>query len=467
MKYILLIVGALFVSASTVNAAQELLPAPPVVEVVTEQSTSTPPRASFEYTPVAPTADALQDTTVTPSEFNISRTLILPGSRLYGVKQTIRRAVLALTWRQKSRTEKKLIYANRMLVEAWELAKKGKDLQPYGKARNAILKTLDESFESVPLELPKGRFIRRALRVQIILDDIASHLPSDLKDSLNSLSQAQASVSSASIEEITAAVEVLSGSTFRHFRAIELLHELGRSDVQDALLVKLKIVLETSPIQTREQFDDYVLGLPGNPVRHFMIMDALRSTQEFAPDFVTQLDITKGKLAVKIVKIYDTLPGLENPLVREQFVIPLFDGSYAASRVGAQLSGYVSDNLLKQNTEAAMNIILKALEGNALSAALEPAIKDPDVVDLLLLERFGQLLGRTQELDRAASTMAVRIGKEGYGFSGRFADPALLDGVEVLKRLRARYPSLYGSFTRAIEVQEAKEAEFRAALTDE
>lgn len=445
MKYSFALIGLIL--ASPVFAAGDLLPAPPVIEVVTEQSTSTPPRASFEYKPVAPTADALQDTTVSQSEFNISRTLILPDSRLYGLKQTIRRTVLALTWRPKSRTEKKLIYANRMLVEAWELAKKG------GK-KDLILKTLQESNALLPSELPKDRLIRRALRAQIILDELEAELP------------AASVVGSASVEEIVASVESFSGSVFKHFKTIELLHELNRGDAQDALLVKLKVVLETSPIQTREQFNDYVLGLPGNPVRHFMIMDALRSTQEFAPDFVTQLDITKGKLAVKIVDDNDALQKiLEQILPSKQYAAPLsFDGSYRALRAGTQLSEYMSDDRLKKQTETMSTIILKVLEENAMLKASESVIKDPDVIDLLLLERFGQLAGQMQELDRALITMAERIGKEGYGFSGRFADPALLDGVEVLKRLRARYPSFAGSFNRAIEVQEAKKSEFDAAF---
>lgn len=460
MKYSFALVGLIL--ASPVFAASDLLPAPPVIEVVTEETSSTPPRASFEYTPVAPTADAQQDTFVSPSEFNISRTLILPDSRLYGLKQTIRRAVLALTWRQKNRNEKKLIYANRMLVEAWELAKQGKDLQPYGKARNAILKTLEDSVTLVPDELPKDRLIRRALRVQIIMDDIAARLPSDLKDSLNSLSWMQKSVSSVSVEEIVAATDAQSGSVFKHFKTIELLHELNRGDAQDALLAKLKVVLETSPIQTREQFDDYVLGLPGNSIRHFMIVDALRSTQEFAPDFVTQLDIIKGKLAVKVVNIYDALPPPENSLLREQFVQPLLDGVYPAARAGVQLSGYVKEDPLKQNTDTAVKLILKAVEEGNLQHMIGFEVSDPDIVDLALIDR----LGRRRELERAIDVMAERIGKEGYGFSGRFADPSLLDGVQVLKHLRARYPSLAGSFTRAIEVQEAKKSEFETAFSN-
>lgn len=445
MKYIPLFVAAIFLSVSTVNAAEELLPAPRVIDVIAEETTSTPTRAPFEYIPVAPTADALQDTTVAPSEFNISRTLILPDNRLYGVKQTIRRTVLALTWRQKSRTEKKLIYANRMLVEAWELSKKG------GK-KDIIIKTLQESNALVPSELPNDRLIRRALRAQIIFDELGAELPT------------ASVVGSASVEEIVTAVESLPGSVFKHFKAIELLHELNRGDVQDALLARLKVALETSPIQTREQFDDYVLGLSGNPIRHFMIMDALRSSQEFAPDFVTQLDITKGKLAVKIVSEYGALPPPENSLLREQFVLPLFEDDhivtrFQASRAGVQLEQYASGEL-KLKMQDAISIIRKAYDDHALASESPSVVGDPDIVDLVTYDRINFPIGVNISLIR----MAERIGKEGYGFSGRFADPALLEGVEVLKRLRARYPSLVGSFNRVIEVQEAKKIEFEAAF---
>src|SRR3989344_4822520 len=249
-------------------------------------------------------------------------------------------------------------------------------------------------------------------------------------------------------ERLSKAADAQSGSEFKHFKNLEVLKDLRDrvpEEAREAIrraeengLRRLKEDIEGAPIQEREKFDDYVRGLPGDAVRHFEIIDDLRTKGELAPDFLIKLEAVKTKAAAKFQEQFERFA--DAPELQDKMMDRFREGEGVDLRAAEQLRGQVSPEMAEKirvaNDEGINRFREKFAEDpNALRAAdfVRKALENPDAVDFAVL----------------------------------FADPNVPQSLRVLEDIKERLPEEgRAGIERAIEAHRTRFEEHIRELDD-
>ena len=496
-------------------SAEEAAPAPVPTEEEVEQPTETLPTELVEViqesVAVAPPPEEInEDTAVTAQDLGAaSEPRVLPDSPFYIFKRwgrSVRRLVIR---NPVARAEEDLRVANQKLLEARRLAElRGEQAadkvgsmveeagRDYARIREAAMDIRSDDSERA--ERFKDLLADRTFKMQRMFDRIEERLPEEAlarirENKEQALERAGETLTGIDeperlAERLSKAADAQSGSEFKHFKNLEVLKDLRDrvpEEAREAIrraeengLRRLKEDIEGAPIQEREKFDDYVRGLPGDAVRHFEIIDDLRTKGELAPDFLIKLEAVKTKAAAKFQEQFERFA--DAPELQDKMMDRFREGEGVDLRAAEQLRGQVSPEMAEKirvaNDEGINRFREKFAEDpNALRAAdfARKALENPDAVDFAVLERIRENLAPEQQdfvrqvEDEGASRAAVEFDRRGDEFAKRFADPNVPQSLRVLEDIKERLPEEgRAGIERAIEAHRTRFEEHIRELDD-
>lgn len=470
--------------AATVEPAVEPTPAPEPEQPPTE--VALPPEVTEAIESVSTEAPApeevAEDTEITAEDFGANEPRVLPDNPLYGLKELGRGIRRFFIRNPAARAEEDLRVANQKLLEASRLAElKGdeasddverivddaqEDLARVEEAADRVNETDPDRAEHFKDVLADRTFKMHRLFEQIedrVPEEAILHIRENKERALDHAAEVFSKTDDPEAlgDRLNEAAEGLRGSEFKHFKNLEIMKEFedripeeARDAIrraQDTMLGRLKEDIESSPIQDREKFGDYVRNLDGDSVRHFEIIDDLRTKTELAPEFLTKIDAIKAKAAEKFREEFDRFAN--QPELREEMFKKFRTGDLEGLRVAEQLTPQLPQEIRDRITTANNDGLRRfrerfADDPNALrtSELAEKALGNPDAVDFAVLERLREsLTPEQQEFVRSieaegADRVREEFSTRGEEFGRQFADPNVPQSLEVLEKLRDRLP---------------------------
>ncbi|MDO8463586.1 MAG: DUF5667 domain-containing protein [bacterium] len=469
--------------------------------------------AALEEAATADIPEAVtSDAEVSAADLGATDARVLQDSPLYASKRLWRGFRTAMTFNPVKKAERKFQYANQELADAQKLAEdRGGDAGAFADVERAMRQAQDGMREiaadAQQLRERKDRdpeaverFLDRVANTsftqQKAMERIAEYAPEEFRAQiaerrdgiLEHVGGVMGGVDDPSLlrGRFERALENQRGGEFRNFKSVEVLKQLEQQvpeqareairAAQEHAVSRMAEQIEEDP----ERFGNYVEHLSGDAVRHFEILDDVRTTRDLPPAFLKQIDAMKAKAVEK----FNTEFSGASEGAREHLLRRFEEGDTTAVRVAEQFKHFVPPEVRAEierredtsiekfkaqfaGTTTATGEAAEAVAGEA-QQLMRKLRENPEPTDFILLQKLEEKLTPEQRafvqgLEREGTAQFERQFREGgEQFLDRFVDTSAPQSLEVLEGLRARgVPGL--GIDRAIAVQRQR---FQEHLND-
>lgn len=274
------------------------------------------------------------DENVEPSDLGVGDPMILADNPFYFLKSAVRGVQSFFTFDAVKKAELKQRFTDEKLIELKKLVEiKPNDTKSLDKAFNNYRDEIDRLqgvVEGIENKAKADKFvdtlIDHNLRHQKLFGQLEKEIPQEASAAMERIRERNMNVlSSASLELVSPEVlaekiikitEDQPGTSFKHFKNLEVLQELEDKVpeqakeaiilAQENSLKRLQGDLESVSPEYREKFKDYVEIIGGDAVRHLEITHRLEA-EEIPEDVREQVEAAKDKTFIKIEKELKTL----------------------------------------------------------------------------------------------------------------------------------------------------------------
>ncbi len=303
------------------------------------------------------------DQNITPEDLGVGDPNILPGSPFYGFKNFSRGMQSFFTFNPVKKAELKIKFSNEKLIEADKLEEQGVDdatlknaLDNYGQ-EVARLKTQAEKLRGAADEAKIELLVRKTADSQIkqykllgkIMknrEDIAPEIEQEKADAMKRLSESMADIADPEVlrQKFEEVIKEQKGSSFRHFKNIEVLREV-KDNVPDAAKDAIQSAIEQSSkffeedfsnIEKgqRDLFNKYIEKTGGNEIRHLEAFDSLNSFTDIDKDMFREMEKAREKTRKRVE---ERLQGIKDETRKKIFFAHLEDGNMENARIVNEL----------------------------------------------------------------------------------------------------------------------------------
>jgi len=369
------------------------------------------------------------DENIKAEDLEISEPKILPDSPFYLFKEIGRGIRSVFTFNPVKKAELKQRFADERLMEIKKLAEmKPEETEILNrafdgyKAEMGRLKKITEKIkakaDTPDVEAFMDKFIDHNLKHQKLFGKFEKELPPKSfemiekikEENIAKFSDIGLGLASPKVfqEKIVEVLEKAPGSSFKHFKNLEVLQELEESVsepakeairiAQDNALNCLRSNFEIMPAEEREKFDDYVEHIGGNEVRHMEIIH--RFEAEEIPKIMRE-EMEKAK-EIAFERIEKRMKDFEREKMKHQkemFIKHLKDGEMEDLRIIKELENNLApetvDKILEVKNKAMMKFkdrIMKAETPEEQKAFLEKIERFHDVKQLELFKEMEEFI---------------------------------------------------------------------------
>ncbi len=274
------------------------------------------------------------DENVEPSDLGVGDPMILADNPFYFLKSAVRGVQSFFTFDPVKKAELKQKFTDEKLIELKKLVElKPNDTESLNEAFNNYRDEIDclqGAIEGIEDKAKADKFvdtfIDHNLRHQKLFGQMEKELPQEASAAMERIRERNMNVfsivSSGLVspevleDKIIKITEDQPGSSFKHFKNLEVLQELEDKvpeqakeaicAAQENSLKRLHGDLELMSPEDREKFKDYVEIIGGDAVRHLEITHSLEA-EEISESVREQVEAAKNKTFVKIEKELKTL----------------------------------------------------------------------------------------------------------------------------------------------------------------
>jgi hypothetical protein len=435
--------------------------------------------------------DVDEDTLVSADDMEVGDPRILPNSRLYGLKNFWRRTRVMTTRSPVKKAELQLRYAGERFIEAQKLSQSvdGAELDDVAEVvtrtierARSDMRAISERTEQLrdakqdraaDVERFLDRVADRSMKQSKMLDRLEERAPDAVRVRIAEAREQMAGHVADVVEQVddaelvadrfSRALDNQRGGTFKDFKNVEILKRIEAKApeavkvhfraAQERAVERLKDRVQDGGEGEFERFDRYVRDLSGDTVRHFEVLDDVRSKADLPADFVRKIDALKSKAIERFNGEFEA-QGTEG---RDHLLNAFRDDDAGAIRTREQFRNFVpkevreeiekSEDVQFEKFRARFQDDPNALETADLAQELaKRARENPDAVDFAAMERLKERLSPEQQEfvrqleDDGAERFREQFDDDRDDFLERFNDPNAPQAGAVLEHLRDTLP---------------------------
>jgi len=271
------------------------------------------------------------DENIEAGDLGVKDPKILPGSRLYFLKNWGRNIHSFFTFNKVKKVELKSRYANEKLIELKKLSKLEKGPEVIKRAVESYKREMSD-IESISKKIKEkasensdvSKFLDKFTEHQILHHKILQKLEGQVPEqAFKKIKEAREEhlvkfgevmnrlVKKENIsKKLEESLERIGGSKFKDFKNLEILKELEERvpdeakeairEVRENSLIRLKERVENWSLEDQERFQDYTEKISGEKEKQLEILENLKSELREKSDIINRLDNARSRIIRKL-----------------------------------------------------------------------------------------------------------------------------------------------------------------------